>query len=579
MDSHPTSARPDPAPAAQELTAKGPDATGPFTPVSAARGRTLLDAALGFCAGAAAIRTGWSLAPDLVEATSAAPWKVAVGGGLTLGLALLLFAARPGLGTRLGPGAGAPQGPRAGAPKGPRAGALQAPSATPHGTFEPLTGLVALAGAAFGAASALLDPAQGGPAWPWLVVGAALAWMARFARRSGGVSLDHSIRHTSGRAVTRPATGTAGSRDEGVVPKATRLLALAAVALGVSGALAALGRIAARTMPVEPARPHGARRDPRNARRRRRLCFRAPVRGRTRPRRGNATAARSWPSWSRGSPRSPPSSSWVVSRHPRGCRRWRGASTSTCRRAARWASTWSCPLAVFVLPAFAVGAALHLCASRAAWTAVALGAGLGAALSTVVPLAPSSSGSWRCCPRASPQASSCGAAAAPSRRCCTGSSSSAQRRSRQASGCGGRRASRASCWRSVARRRCSWRCVSSPSRSACPRRSSGSRVCRSRWSKATTGSGSSSPGGRGTERVSLDHRLVVPGSERARGDRDQLVVSFALLDEAVRSRGAACPHGRAVDTGAARWRCGILERRTSIAPRVSPRTSARWSRS
>jgi len=168
--------------------------------------RAALDLGIGAAAAGFALRAGWPFAPDLLEATVSTPAHRALGGALGLGVALLLVALRPRVAQRR-------------------------------------ASLALFVGAALGAGTVLLDPVAGGLAWPWLLAGVAGLGLARLIEGGNGPQRDAA-------AVTPERPETPRSRLALIFSaSAASVLALALLAAGATEALVALARLAARTMP------------------------------------------------------------------------------------------------------------------------------------------------------------------------------------------------------------------------------------------------------------------------------------------------------------------------------------------
>jgi hypothetical protein len=441
--------------------------------------RALFDLWIGLAAGAFAARARWPFAPDLVEATDLAPWRDNAARSLGLGLALLLVALRP---ARL----------------------LARP------------GLGVLLGVLLGAATTLLDPVTGGLAWPWLLVGVA------------GLVAAHRVRALR--------SGAGGIVAERPFTRAARGVALALLAAGVAEALTALARLAARTMPDAP---------PDHAARALAFCALLAV-GAFAFGRPFATAERG--AGDEAAQRTDHGAlvALVVAAFasfaslsvvggvttPLGLRALMLRFDLDVTQSGTLLFDVLVSLAAFVLPAFGLGAALHLVRTRTAWVALALGAAFGVlrsadiapielfagGLMTVVspvdePVDPGSAG------RVLDGLFVAGLGAL------VAAAFAARGRARVALGAGGLAAIALGLQVQVA----PIRVLKAHERF---------QPAPVEIVEGPSGQFLVDPGGAGLERVSLDQRALVPGVDRARGDRDQLTAALALVPEERRARGA-----------------------------------------
>ncbi|MEZ6014583.1 MAG: hypothetical protein R3F49_05675 [Planctomycetota bacterium] len=462
----------------------------------------LLDLWIGFAAGAVGARARWPLAPDLLEATGLEPWREAAASALGLALALALVALRP-----------------------------RRQLARP--------GLTLLIGALLGAGSALLDPLHGGPVsarspLPWLALGGIGLWVAaRFARaRQGDLVTTPPARQGIEAQGGLLAGDRSAPRGAGrALERAALWVALALAAAGVTAALAALGAIAARTMPDSQA-DHAARALTLVA-----LlvvgafAFGRPFTQDERPRAGGdrgafvALVLAAFAALA---------ALVVVSgmTTPQGLRALARRFDLDVIDSGTLPFDALVTMATYVLPAFALGAALHLVRTRGAWFALALGAAGGALFAGLrPPLGSELDAVQGALPALLDGATSSsrvmGGLFAAGLGALAGALSGAPaagRGQRLALGLAGLAACGIAARATVAPVRV-MRAYErfQPTPIAIVEGASGQFIV--------------DPGGSGLERVTLDHRALAPTSERARGDRDQLASAFALLDDAARARG------------------------------------------
>ncbi len=302
----------------------------PLSPRAAAA----LELCLGFAAGGVAVRARWPFEVDVLEVTELAPWRDPAAGALLLGLALASAAMRP---------------------------------VARHGQPAWLW----LAGVLVGVGTGLFDAATHvGSVWPWLALGAAAAY---FAQRRGSTRIES--------ADEAPISADSSRRSTGYV-------AVFALASGITTALIALARLAARTMPDAPP-DHSVRALGFTLL----LCVGAVAFGRpftVRPG-GDATWTETERRRALGALTIAAYGSFAALvvvgglTTPRGLRALMRRFDLDVAASGTFEFDLVVALATFVLPAFALGAALHILRARRAWLALAFGAAAGVLHGSAVP--------------------------------------------------------------------------------------------------------------------------------------------------------------------------------------------------